>query len=152
MLTAPSKLMWTTDVYNNITGLTDDPSSRAEHDRKVRETNTCDVAVTHSPSTLSAATNTITQTRTPLAHQCPTQGRQICAQIGSDWPQMRQILDLFRAEFSTFWLGSRKVLDLSYFGTNLVPQLTTMARASVTDSGCTQRCQVASKWYQTRKI
>jgi len=29
---------------------------------------------------------------------------QICVQSGSHWPQMGQIRDVFRSDFSTFWL------------------------------------------------
>ena len=35
-------------------------------------------------------------------------GDQICPQNGSDWPQMGQIRDFFRSDFSTFWRGANK--------------------------------------------
>ena len=40
---------------------------------------------------------------------------QIWAQNVSDWPQMRQIRDIFRSDFRTFWLAEHWV-NLTYFG------------------------------------
>ena len=44
----------------------------------------------------------------PLPMLWTKQGCKFGIQIGSDWPQMRQIRDFFRSDFRTFWRGAPK--------------------------------------------
>ena len=45
-----------------------------------------------------------------VSHVSEKLGHQIWTQNGSDWPQIRQIRDFFRSDFSTFWRLRQNVL------------------------------------------
>ena len=48
-------------------------------------------------------------------------GSQIWPQRGSDWPQMDQIRDFFRSDFSTFWRGAKMYWNLIWKSPGFVP-------------------------------
>ena len=52
------------------------------------------------------------------------QGYHISAQSALDWPQMGQIKEFFKSDFSTFWLAEQKITEIEK-----VPDLTHLGQS-----------------------